>query len=88
MPKGYVYAEVDITDPAGFETYWPLAVGSVESAGARGDPKVLEGDKNVRMCVLLEFESRERAHGDEYQAAIPLWLRSTTGPYAVVFAES
>ncbi len=26
MPKGYIYAELEVTDPALFETYRPLAV--------------------------------------------------------------
>ena len=25
MPKGYIYAELEVTDPALFETYRPLA---------------------------------------------------------------
>jgi hypothetical protein len=49
MPKGYIYAELEVTDPALFETYRPLAAASIAEFGGRyavrgGDPKVLEGD--------------------------------------------
>jgi hypothetical protein len=29
MPKGYVYAKLDVTDHAPFETYRPLAAASI-----------------------------------------------------------
>ena len=46
MPKGYIYAELEVTDPALFETYRPLAAASIAMFGGRyavrgGDPKVL-----------------------------------------------
>ena len=49
MPKGYIYAELEVTDPALFETYRPLAAASIAEFGGHyavrgGDPKVLEGD--------------------------------------------
>ena len=84
MPKGYIYAEVEITDEAEFKKYQPPAVASLAAFGGRiivmgGDPKVLEGGQNVRMSVLVEFDSRERAsewyHSPEYQAAIPIRQR-------------
>ena len=48
MPKGYIYAELEVTDPALFKTYRPLAAASIAAFGGRyavrgGDPKVLEG---------------------------------------------
>ena len=44
MPKGYIYPELEVTDPALFETYWPLAAASIAEFGGRyavrgGDPK-------------------------------------------------
>ena len=33
MPKGYIYAELDVTDPALFETYRPLATASIAEFG-------------------------------------------------------
>ncbi len=52
MPKGYIYAEPEVTDPALFETYRPLAAASISEFGGcyavRGcDPKVL-GQGNFR----------------------------------------
>jgi Domain of unknown function (DUF1330) len=49
MPKSYIYAELEVTDPALFETCRPLAVASIAEFGGRytmrgGDPKVLEGN--------------------------------------------
>ena len=60
MPKGYIYAELEVTDPALFETYRPLAAASIEEFGGRyvvrgGDPKVLEGmdRRRARCCWNL-----------------------------------
>jgi uncharacterized protein (DUF1330 family) len=66
MPKGYVIAELEITDPALFETYRPMAASAIAAFGGRylvrgGDPEVLEGSDPTRRSVILEFESRERA---------------------------
>ena len=66
MPKGYIYAELEVTDPALFETYRPLAAASIAEFGGRyavrgGDPKVLEGDGPPPRSVLLEFDSPQRA---------------------------
>jgi uncharacterized protein (DUF1330 family) len=66
MAKGYIYAEVEITDPAEYEKYRPLAAASIEAFGGRyvvrrGDPEVLEGGRPVRLAVVLEFPTRERA---------------------------
>ena len=66
MPKGYVYAEVDITDPEQYEKYRELAPASIASFGGkylirRGRPETLEGDRDPELVVMLEFESRERA---------------------------
>ena len=76
--KGYVLAEVDVTDPALFEQYRPLAAASIAAFGGRylvrgGAAERVEGDRPPRRFVLLEFDSPERArewyHSDQYQAA-------------------
>jgi uncharacterized protein (DUF1330 family) len=33
MPKGYIYAELEVTDAALFETYRPLAAASIAEFG-------------------------------------------------------
>ena len=85
MPKGYIYAELEVTDPALFETYRPLAAASIAAFGGRyavrgGDPKVLEGNAALPRAVLLEFDSPERAiawyNSPQYQAALQIRLRS------------
>jgi uncharacterized protein (DUF1330 family) len=85
MPKGYIYAELEVTDPALFETYRPLAAASIAAFGGRyavrgGDPKLLEGNGNPPRSVLLEFDSPERAlewyNSSQYQAALQIRLRS------------
>ncbi len=49
MAKGYILAEVQVTDPALFETYRPLASASIGAFGGKylvrgGATEVLEGD--------------------------------------------
>ncbi len=66
MAKAYIYAEVEVTDPAGFESYRDGVPATVEAFGGRylvrgGDPEVLEGDRGSTRAVILEFESRARA---------------------------
>jgi len=76
--KGYVLAEVEVTDPAMFERYRPLAAASIAAFGGRylirgGAAERLEGDRPTRRVVLLEFASPERArewyHSPQYQEA-------------------
>jgi uncharacterized protein (DUF1330 family) len=84
-PKGYIYAELEVTDPALFATYRPLAAASIAAFGGRyairgGDPKVvLEGSGPPPRSVLLEFDSPERAmewyNSPQYQAALQIRLR-------------
>jgi uncharacterized protein (DUF1330 family) len=85
MPQGYIYAELEVTDPALFDTYRPLAAASIAAFGGRyavrgGDPKVLEGEGPPPRVVLLEFDSPERAmewyNSPQYQEALKIRLRS------------
>jgi uncharacterized protein (DUF1330 family) len=85
MSKGYIYGEVEITDPAEYEKYRPLAAASIESYGGRyivrrGNPQVLEGDRTIKLVVVLEFPSRERAlewyNSDQYETAKAIRIRA------------
>jgi uncharacterized protein (DUF1330 family) len=85
MSKGYVYGEVEITDPAEYEKYRPLAAASIAAFGGRyvvrrGDPEVLEGGRNVKLVVVLEFPTRERAmewyNSAQYQEAKAIRVRA------------
>jgi uncharacterized protein (DUF1330 family) len=78
MPKGYIYAEFDVTNAERWGKYVPLALASLAEVGARfvvggGDPEVLEGDLGGRRISILEFESPEKArewyHSPQYHAA-------------------
>ena len=69
MPKGYILAEVQVTDPALFETYRPLAAASIAAFGGKylvrgGATETLEGERKTARMVLLEFPSPERAMED------------------------
>jgi uncharacterized protein (DUF1330 family) len=78
MPKGYIYAEFEVTDAVAWRTYVPLAQASLADFGARavvevGDAEVLEGDLGGRRISILEFESPDEARrwyrSSQYQAA-------------------
>ncbi|MDQ2801185.1 MAG: DUF1330 domain-containing protein [Pseudomonadota bacterium] len=85
MTKGYVVADIEITDPAMFEEYRGKAAATITKYGGRylvrgGDPERLEGDRPVRRWVVLEFVSPERArawyHSEDYAPVKALRLKS------------
>ena len=64
--SAYIIVDIEVTDPAGYETYKQLATDSVQLFGgkylARGGPnETLEGDLQAHRLVILEFESLLRA---------------------------
>src|SRR5437868_217653 len=78
--KGYLFAELDVTDSAHFyDEYMPRvhpvlrAYGAVFLAGSDA-PVVKEGGRKVKRVVLLEFDSLQRAeefyHSKDYQEII------------------
>lgn len=79
-PKGYIYAELEVTNPGYFNSeYAPRVQPVLEKYGARflvagGNPQVREGERSVKRVVVLEFESAERARefydSPEYQSVI------------------
>ena len=85
MSKGYVLAEVEVTDPAVFEEYRNRVGATLDMFGGRflvrgGDKERLEGDRDFHRIVVLEFDSPERArkwyHSKEYQEVLQIRLRS------------
>jgi uncharacterized protein (DUF1330 family) len=87
MPKGYLLAELEITDPVIFEEYRSKVPATIALYGGRylvrgGDPERLEGDRPLRRFVVLEFDSPQRAldwyHSKEYGPVKALRLRSAT----------
>lgn len=84
MPA-YVIANVDVTDPAGFEQYRALVPATIEQYGGRylvrgGTHEVVEGDWRPRRLVVLEFPSMTAARrwydSEEYRHPKALRLRS------------
>ena len=88
MPKGYLYAEFEVLDPAEFEKYREKVASVSASFGGRyvvrrAEPEVLDGDWTPKRLVIIEFDSpaRVRAFYDSpaYQAILPFRLGSTRG---------
>lgn len=88
MQKGYVIAEIDVTDPEIYKQYMPLAQAAIAAHGGRyvvrgGDPQALEGETAPQRFVVLEFDSREHAEAfyrsPQYQEAMAVRVRSSTG---------
>ena len=86
MAKGYIYADIEVTDPAEYEKYRQLVPATIEAFGGRyvvrgGNPEVLEGAQANRRYVVLEFESRERAlewyQSSQYRDVKAIRVRST-----------
>ncbi len=65
MP-GYVIVEIDVTDPVAYEEYKKQASATVVSYGGKylvrgGAAETLEGERQPKRIVVLQFESMERA---------------------------
>jgi len=57
---GYLIANLDVTDPAGFAEYAKLVSPIIARYGGRylvrgGDTKILEGNPPIKRVVVLEF---------------------------------
>jgi uncharacterized protein (DUF1330 family) len=83
MPKAYIVASINVTDPDAYETYKNGAVKVTEQAGGTllvsgGRAEAIEGTFHNRI-VVIEFESIEAARA---AAAGYLALRHTRGTSA------
>ena len=83
MPKAYIVASINVTDPAGYETYLSGAVRVTGNAGGKvlvsgGRTEAIEGTLHSRI-VVIEFETiaAARTAAAGYQA-----LRRTRGTSA------
>ena len=88
MPKGYLFGEIEITDPAAYEVYRVKAPEVLSAHGGRylvrgGDPRSFDGIMPRRRFVIVEFDSPEAAkkfyHSDAYQAVLPFRLNASDG---------
>jgi uncharacterized protein (DUF1330 family) len=83
MPKAYIVASINVTDPEGFEEYKNAAVKVRREAGGTllvngGRTEAIEGSFHNRI-VVIEFETIEAARA---AAAGYLALRHTRGASA------
>jgi len=83
---GYLIANLEVTDPAGFEEYRQKVSPLIAQFGGRylvrgGDVRTLEGSLPIRRLVVLEFPSVEAAQRfydcPEYQPLLKIRLAST-----------
>jgi len=66
MPA-YVIAEVKVTNPAGYDTYRPLAGASIAQYGGKflargGQTELLEGSPDPARIVVIEFADSAAAN--------------------------
>ena len=88
MPKGYFFLDVEITDPAAYETYRTKVPDIVSAHGGRilvrgGDPQPFDGAVPHRRRAIVEFDSPEAVKSfyssDAYQAVLPIRLNASSG---------
>jgi uncharacterized protein (DUF1330 family) len=88
MMPAYVIAEVDVTNPAGYESYRPLAGASIAQYGGKflvrgGTAELLEGSPDPARIVVIEFADAAAAKrwydSPEYQAALKIRLANSRG---------
>lgn len=93
-PKGYVIAQISVTDPATYKTYADQTAPIVAKYGGRylvrgGNPVAAEGAAPVPRVAIVEYPSLAAAkaqyYSPEYQAIIPIRQRASTAQ--LFFAE-
>lgn len=91
--KGYIIAQVDVTNPQQYGEYTKLTPGLIEKAGGRfvargGRTATLEGPEAKDRVVIIEFPSFERAqefyNSPEYVAARKLRANAATAQFVLV----
>lgn len=84
--KAYIIAEIDVTDPAGFEDYRSAVAPMIAAYGGRylvrgGAVTSLEGESPTARIVVLEFPDAETAerfwHSDDYAPVAAIRHRTT-----------
>ena len=87
MPA-YFVAEVEITNPAGFQPYGAAVGATLEQYGGRyltrgGPTELIEGGPEPKRIVILEFTDKAAVkrwyESPEYQKILPLRLNNSTG---------
>jgi uncharacterized protein (DUF1330 family) len=84
----YLIADIQLTDPASYDQYRPLAAASVARSGGRfvvrgGKIDLLEGGPEPERIVVIEFPDADAArrwyHSDEYQKALKIRQSASHG---------
>ena len=92
MPA-YIIAEVEVTNPAGYEAYRPLAGASIAQYGGKfvvrgGRAELVEGTQEPARMVVIEFADTAAAkrwyNSPEYQEALKIRLANSTGRVLLV----
>jgi uncharacterized protein (DUF1330 family) len=92
MPA-YFIANIDVSDPAGFETYRSLVAPTIAAAGGRyrvrgGNVQVLEGQWQPKRLVMLEFETMAAAlewyESDQYAPVKAIRQRTAMSDVVIV----
>jgi uncharacterized protein (DUF1330 family) len=90
----YIIAEIEITDPAGFEEYRRQVPPTIEQYGGKyivrgGACETLEGDWKPKRIVVLQFDNVERAKGwlDSVEYAEPRKLRHRAAKTRMILVE-
>ena len=91
--KGYIFAQIDVTNPQQYAEYTRLTPALIEKFGGRfvargGRSVTLEGAAGFSRAVIIEFPTFERAqefyHSPEYQAAREVRAGAATVQFILV----
>ena len=89
----YFIADIDVTDPALFEAYRPIAAASIAKHGGKylvrgGAVTPLEGGWSPKRLVVLEFPSVEQAkawyHSADYAEGLKMRAKATVSRVLLV----
>ena len=92
--SAYVISEVDVRDPAGFETYRTIAAKAIAQYGGRylvrgGAASIAEGGPPPKTIIVVEFPSMEKLRqwyaSPEYAEALK--VRQTALDRRLIFIE-
>src|SRR6202051_5048126 len=88
MAKGYLFVQLEVTDPAAYEAYRTKVPDIISAHGGRilvrgGDPQPFDGVMPQRRRVIVEFDRHEAVttfyYSDAYQAVLPIRLNASNG---------
>ena len=89
----YVIADIEVTDPAGFEEYRQLVGPQVAAYGGKyvvrgGESETVEGDWSPGRIVIIEFESMEKLkawyESDDYRPVMAKRFSSANSKLVIV----